>query len=63
MTGLVLQEIHDFAVKVAKDAGMVIMKASNSRLSSNVGSMSEKKNCPFLPIPPLSFSCGPGHGN
>jgi len=49
MTNLNLQEIHDFAVSLAKKAGGMILKASNSRLSSTTSSMAEKKNCPFLP--------------
>jgi len=44
-----LQEIHDFAVELAKKAGGMILKASNSRLSSITASMSEKKNCPSHP--------------
>jgi hypothetical protein len=49
MSGLNLQEIHDFAVELAKKAGGMILKASNSRLSNATSSMAEKKNCPFLP--------------
>ena len=49
MSNLNLQEIHDFAVDVAKKAGEMILKASNSRLASNLYSITEKKNCPSLP--------------
>jgi hypothetical protein len=44
MTELNLPEILEFAVSVAKDAGRMILKASNSRLSSTSSTMSEKKN-------------------
>jgi hypothetical protein len=44
MTDLNLQEILLFAVDIAKDAGRMILKASNSRLSSTSSTMSEKKN-------------------
>jgi hypothetical protein len=47
MTSLNLQEIHDFAVDVAKNAGAMILAASNTRLSSTTSTTSEKKNCPF----------------
>jgi len=50
MTDLNLQEIHDFAVDLAKQAGKMILKASNSRLSSTSSSTAEKLNCPSPPI-------------
>jgi hypothetical protein len=49
MSDLALKEIHDFAVALAKNAGAVILKASNSRLSSTSTTTEEKKNCLFLP--------------
>jgi len=45
MTDLDLQEIHDFAVELAKRAGTMILKASNSRLSGTSSSAAEKLNC------------------
>jgi hypothetical protein len=45
MSDLPLQEIHDFAVALAKKAGEVILKASNSRLSTTSATMEEKMNC------------------
>ena len=48
MTMLNLQEIHDFAVELAKNAGAVIMSASDTRLSSTMSTASEKKNCTLL---------------
>jgi myo-inositol-1(or 4)-monophosphatase len=45
MANLDLREIHDFAVDLAKKAGEMILKASNSRLSSIASTVSEKKNC------------------
>ena len=45
MSGLNLQEIHDFAIDLAKKAGKMILEGSNKRLSSNTTSTSEKKNC------------------
>ena len=61
MSNLNLQEIHDFAVELAKKAGGMILKASNSRLSSTSSGMSEKKNCPFLPKLLLIVSRGSGY--
>lgn len=49
MSNLNLQEIHDFAVEIARNAGGMILKASNSRLSNTISTMAEKKNCPLLP--------------
>jgi hypothetical protein len=49
MSDLNLQEIHDFAIELAKKAGGMILKASNSRLSNSTSTMAAKKNCPFLP--------------
>lgn len=40
-----LQEIHDFAISLAKDAGTVMLEASKSRLSVVNGAVKEKKNC------------------
>jgi hypothetical protein len=49
MSDLNLQEIHEFAIELAKKAGNVILEASNSRLSNTSSSVGEKKNCPRLP--------------
>jgi hypothetical protein len=50
MTSLNLQEIRDFAIDLAKQAGTMILKASNSRLSVSSSSTAEKLNCPSPPI-------------
>lgn len=49
MDTLNLTAIHDFAVELAKNAGQMILKASNTRLSSSSTTMAEKKNCLFHP--------------
>jgi hypothetical protein len=49
MDTLNLTAIHDFAVELAKNAGQMILKASNTRLSSPSTTMAEKKNCLFHP--------------
>jgi len=54
MSTLNLQEIHDFAVDVAKKAGQMILKASNTRLSSSSTTIAEKKNCAFS----FRWNCG-----
>jgi hypothetical protein len=60
MAELNLQEIHDFAVALAKEAGAMILAASNTRLSSKLTAASEKKNC----IAPRGgrFDCSGGSG-
>ena len=49
MSSLNLQEIHDFAIELAKKAGQMILTASNTRLSGPSTTMAEKKNCPLHP--------------
>jgi len=57
MSGLNLQEIHDFAIDLAKKAGKMILEGSNKRLSSNTTSTSEKKNCIGWFTFWVNFSC------
>ena len=50
MTDLNLQEIHDFLITVAKEAGRMILSAKPSNDSSGT-----KKNCTCCSLPHLSL--------
>jgi len=63
MTDLNLQEILEFAISVAQDAGGMILQASRSRLSTTSSTMSEKMNCIPQCSVCLTRSCGFGDGD